>query len=80
MNTRGEREGGRTGQRELADPDAGLTRSTPAKVTNHPSLPGHFPVLALKVLCPGKLLSPSDRDSWSPYTSPMGSSGAKIAQ
>lgn len=80
MNMCGERGGGRTGQRELSDPEADLTGCTPAKVTNHPSFPGHFPVLAPEVLHLGKFLSPSNCDSWSPCTSPMGSSGAKIAQ
>ena len=64
MNTYGERGGGRTGQRELSDPEADLIRYTPAKVTNHPSFPGHFPVLALEVLHPRKFLSPSNCDSW----------------
>lgn len=56
---KGKREGNRIGQRELSDPDTDLTRSTPVKVTNHLSLPEDFPVLALKVLHPGKSLSPS---------------------
>lgn len=45
--------------RELSDSDADLPRSTPGKVTNHPNLPGNFPILALKVLHLGKSLSPS---------------------
>lgn len=55
----GNREGCRIEQRRLSDPDSDLTRSIAVKVTNHLSWPENLPVLALKVLCPRKSLSPS---------------------